>query len=305
MSFFNKKILNVFFIETSLSYVVEFIVCHFSLGLFRKRTSLSASLKKAEITVEVSIILPLFISACLSVLFFAELFRLEVKVDEALFNCAKIYAQYGGLLGKREIESNILIDAGINGIGKYEAEKFVINELGENYLEKSILANGKNSFSFANSSISSEYIDLIVTYNVKFPVPFFNLPKIPIVQRCRYHAWSGKNKKEITEQENQEIVYVTPNGTVYHKSINCTYIKFQIEKISYSTVKDRRNSSGGKYYPCEKCLKNTSVSEKVFITKTGTRYHNSVTCSELKRTINEIKLSEAEKKYKPCNRCGN
>jgi len=303
MSFFSIRNLYDFLLKTSLPFVIKHICYYFTQQLFGKRTSLFISLKKGALTVEATVIFPLFLAACISVLFFAELFRLEVKVDEALFNCAKVYAQYGGLLDKGETEYNVLPAVGINGIGIYAAGRFVTDELGNDYLNDSILANGEKSFSFIHSSISSEYIDLIVTYKVKFDVPFFDLPQIPIVQRCRIHTWSGKSEKDKIEGQEDEIVYVTKKGTVYHKNLECTYIKFQIEKISFSDVSSRRNSSGGKYYACERCMKNVDACTEVYITKNGTRYHNSVSCSELKRTISEIKLSEARNKYRPCNRC--
>lgn len=304
MSFFNKILRNIRLLKTSLPFVVKHIYYYFTQHTHRKRTSLFISFKKGFLTVEATLIFPIFLTACLAVLFFAELFRLEVKVDEALFNCAKLNAQYAGLIARGEEQPNAMLEAGISGIGIYETSKYVIKELGEEYLDNSIPANGKKSFSFIHSTISSEYVDLIVTYNVKFRVPFINLPEIPIVQRCRIHAWSGKTEKNDIETAEDDIVYVARNGTVYHRSLNCTYLRFDIEKIVYSDVVNRRNFNGGKYYACERCIKDSAAKDSVYITKTGTRYHNSIACSELKRTIDEIRLSQAKSKYRPCNRCG-
>ena len=67
----------------------------------------------------------------------------------------------------------------------------------------------------------------------------------------------------------------------------------------------KRNESGAKYYPCEKCFKKTTLGEVVYITNTGTRYHNNINCSELKRTVHEVRLSDVKDTKRPCNKCGN
>jgi len=43
---------------------------------------------------------------------------------------------------------------------------------------------------------------------------------------------------------------------------------------------------------------------KGYITLTGNRYHQSLECSGLKRTIKTMPRSEAERHYKMCQRCG-
>lgn len=43
----------------------------------------------------------------------------------------------------------------------------------------------------------------------------------------------------------------------------------------------------------------------IYITNTGTRYHNNINCSELKRTVHEVRLSDVKDTKRPCNKCGN
>ena len=100
--------------------------------------------------------------------------------------------------------------------------------------------------------------------------------------------------EEITE------VYGAENGVVYHTEINCTYIRLSISPTSLDQVKNLRNEYGGKYHPCEKCGRHASG--VVFITKDGDRYHSSLECSGLKRTISQVSMEEAGH-LRPCPRC--
>ena len=65
-------------------------------------------------------------------------------------------------------------------------------------------------------------------------------------------------------------------------------------------VSSLRNASGGKYSPCEKCGGDGSVI--VYVTNEGDRYHNTIECSGLKRSVRCVPLSEAGGRS-PCSRC--
>lgn len=301
ISCFIFKLYSKIKIKTSLPVDKESVFNYSSQQTCRKRTSPFISIYNGTLSIEAAILLPLFLTGCIFAMCFSEIFRLETIINQAMFNCSKVYAQYAGLLGKNEIDSNILAEMGISGVGIYDMSKYVLNDIGENYKNNSIISADRNKFSFYHSSISSEYIDLIVTYRVEFKVPFMKIPSIPIIQRCRFHSWSGKAEKESGSDD--EMVYITPTGSVYHKSMNCTYLRLSIEKVSADELDDLRNSNGGKYYPCEKCMKKSSGESIVYITNMGTRYHRNLNCSELKRTIQTVKLSDVINSRRPCSRC--
>jgi len=100
----------------------------------------------------------------------------------------------------------------------------------------------------------------------------------------------------------EEYVYVTEEGSVYHKSRDCKHLQISIDVIDEESICEQRNSSGGKYYPCEKCASGNS-SGLVFYTKDGKKYHNSAGCSSLKRTIKTISIKDVGDKP-PCKNCG-
>ena len=104
------------------------------------------------------------------------------------------------------------------------------------------------------------------------------------------------------EEESGAYVYVTESGTVYHVLANCSYIRLSVEKVKSGGIADRRNQYGGKYYPCDGCLKKNAAPETVWVTKSGTHYHASRDCGKIKRTVKKIPLSEASM-YRPCSRC--
>ena len=64
-----------------------------------------------------------------------------------------------------------------------------------------------------------------------------------------------------------------------------------------------RNEGGGKYKACRNCKSGKSESNLFLVTNYGDKYHTSVSCTGLKRTIRSIPLSEATG-YGPCSRCG-
>lgn len=136
------------------------------------------------------------------------------------------------------------------------------------------------------------------------------LPDVRMYNLVKVHAWTGKeyetqeSGENDGEKESELMVYVTENGSVYHKDMGCTYLDLSITHVSGSAVTGLRNNYGEKYSPCETCTKDHSTVGMVYITETGNRYHSLESCSGLKRTVRMVKHSHVSGEMHACSRCG-
>ena len=122
---------------------------------------------------------------------------------------------------------------------------------------------------------------------------------VSVKRKCLIHVWNGYDSGYFPEEE---IVYVTEGSEVWHRDRNCSHLMLTIKQVDPTRVPDLRNESGGKYKPCGIC--HAKLSDGIlFVTTDGDRYHNSVTCSGLKRTVYAVNYSEVKDK-RPCSRCG-
>ena len=188
------------------------------------------------------------------------------------------------------------------------ARHAVVEYLGTDYLDHSPIEGGSGGLSFLATEISgeTEIVDLVCSYKVR---PLFGLVTFaPFRMENRYfgHAWVGyeggfrQKKKDKVEEE---TVFVTETGTVYHRDRGCTHLDLSIAKTTLNAAKADRNKGGAIYHPCEQCGGKPTSGDTVYTTDYGTRYHNSLSCSGLKRTVIEIPLSKAAGRP-PCSKCG-
>ena len=159
----------------------------------------------------------------------------------------------------------------------------------------------------SNYMEENDTVDVIINYKIEIPTLFFNIDNFQIVQRAKLRGWNGykplaKFKKETTEDTNEEMVYITETGTVYHTSRQCTHLRLSIKLVPFEQIPKLRNNSGGKYKKCQICASNSRPGNSVYITTNGDRYHINGNCSGLKRTIKEVPLSQV-KGRSLCERC--
>jgi len=182
---------------------------------------------------------------------------------------------------------------------KTQVEKYA----GREYLDKTVLKNGRAGIYYGKSKImEDDRIDLVALYEVSGLFSYSGLKGIPMYNRFYGHVWNGYNVEKQGNLEEEEIyVFITKSGTVYHRNRNCTYLNPSIEAVYFEDVKDKRNAGGAIYYACERCGSKSGT--VVYITEQGNRYHSSLECSGLKRTVYTIKLSETGGRS-PCSKCG-
>lgn len=280
----------------------------------------------ASLTVEASLVLPLFLFFFMCFLYFIQIITLQEVLQEALtetgLSMARTAYIYSDFNDGKEMEGldPSLLEEGVR-VGLDEIKGAIINNVALNHavksrinidmLDKSCVSGGFDGINFDKSKIleGDDNIDIVATYQVKIPIKIFGLYKMNMIQRVKLRSWMGHQLPAlytmVDEENNEEedpIVYITESGSVYHLDRNCSHISLSIQAIG-EIPSWQRNESGGKYYPCESCCKNDIPSATYYISLYGDRYHIDRGCSRIKRTVKPIPLSEVGDRA-ACKRCG-
>lgn len=248
------------------------------------------------------LVLPLFLFAMLNMYAAINQIAIHVRLEGAMSDVGRQMAAgaYGYQQLSEEYES---MKSGVVDffVSEGYAKQEVVSRAGHSFLDSVGIRGGAGGISFLQSKIVSEdYIDLLATYNTQaLFVPGFS--GFQMANRVYLKCWTGydNTQNEQSEESNEQIVYVTETGTVYHLTRECTHIKLSIREIEERGISEARNQNGGKYYPCELCGGN---GELIYITSEGDRYHSSLNCSGLKRTVKAIPISEVGERGL-CSRC--
>ena len=244
---------------------------------------------RGSLTIEASLVIPLFMFAMFTVLSIINLLRFHLNLEEALHQEARELA----------VTAYSRWDITPDGI-----REGVLGRLNEALLEKAPVKGHAEGIDLTGCGLDNrEVIELNAVYEAQLPYDLLNLFDYRFAAKCVMHTYIGYEKglsAGFGGREDEEYVYVTETGTVYHRDRECTYLRLSIRETTKDKVKDLRNSSGHKYYPCRECGKRAG--DTVFITKDGTCYHGSLTCSGLKRTVRCIPLSKVGGRG-PCSRC--
>lgn len=280
----------------------------------------------AGMTVEAALLIPLFIFFFLHLMGSVEIMRLHGKMVLALWDTGSQLAVYGyaydqiegeihkdylrtEIIGDEDSEQESIQKSIQKEIGSlifshtYVKEK-VVKYLGMDYLDSSPLAFGTNGLNFIHSSfMKDDCIDIIVTYQVKPKITIFPTSYLRMVNRCYARAWTGYDLEQDSMEKSIQYVYVAENGTVWHASEICTYIKLSIRQELTSNLGLITNKYGEKYEACNIC-NGLAKGKYVFVTDTGIKYHTIIDCSGIKRSIQQIEWSE-HLPYTPCSRCSN
>ena len=238
----------------------------------------SAPETRASVTIEASFAIPMFLFAVLCLIWMIEIQSIRISIAGAAQNAAK-----------KATEQTALVSV-LNSI---KLKSDIVELIGEERLENSIIDGGSSGISCWKSYVSpvTGEMNIVVEYKIKLPVPMFGSPSVSLSEEFKMSSWTGYNDRKAGE-EGSEIVYITDHGTVYHEDYQCTYLQLSINYVPYTEAERMRNGSGGKYYACEKCVYGPPMAG-VYITDHGNRYHNSLNCSGLKRTIRAIEKSDA------------
>lgn len=275
--------------QISLSIIDKFIYVFY----YYKRGISRCTRRKASLTVEAAAVMPFFACFLVFIMFFFRVLQVQSQVAQAL--------QYSGR--KLAAECCSTSDSGTGTVGTMaKLQIYFRRELSEQNCPFKYIRHGSLGVSLAQSELSGEYVDIKAVYQLQLPVSLLGNIHYQIVQESKSRKWTGYKPEQDNADQDNGWLYYTPYGTVYHASRSCAYLDLSIQGLPYRQVSQNRNSSGGRYYPCEACGGNARGG-MVYITTYGDRYHSSLTCSSLKRTVYMIRRSEAKGKGM-CSKCG-
>lgn len=243
--------------------------------------------RRGSFTLEAAVIMPLAASFLAMILMFFRVLQVETEVYSALS-----YAS-------RKTAAMILTeDSEIAELAM--AEVYFRYALAEYELPENYVKGGAYGISLTSSDFSGEYVCLKAVYRISFPIHFFTIEGISIYQESKSRKWTGSDG---SATEDNPWVYVTETGSVYHVTTKCSYLDLSAQSANYAEIQGLRNKNGHKYYACELCAAEIQTSGLVYITDYGTVYHMSMNCTGLKRTVYQVRLSEAGDKA-ACSKCG-
>lgn len=255
----------------------------------------------ASMTVEAALVVPLLLFAIWNLISVLEIYRLQSNLSYALHATVKDMSVYAHTYEKIMGEEDSFMES--LGLTYLYAQGQVEEKAGKNYLDTSPLVDGASGIGWMRSRILQEdCIDLVATYQVKPAISILGFGEIGMYSRMRTRAWTGyDHAQHVTGQNGERLVYITPNGEVYHMKKGCSYLRLSIRAVSKSEVDALRNQNRKIYDACKVCdgaSKNT-----VFITDYGDCYHASLRCIGLRRTIDVVPISKVGTRTK-CQKCG-
>ena len=269
---------------------------------------------KALLTIEAAVILPFFACFMVFILYFFRILQVQAGVSQALqYTGRRIAAEYSIQMagktantvdGKNEVNITDEKESGSDLLGLLRAELLFQKQLKKQNCPTQFIRHGTAGISLLQSDFSEKYVELKAVYRIKLPITLLGDIQYRIVQEAKCRKWTGYELGQDTQEDDTTWLYYTEHGTVYHASRSCTYLDLSIHGVTFTQVGNSRNKSGGKYHKCEKCGNGVSSHAMVYITDYGDRYHSSLTCSGLKRSIYMIRRSKATEK-KMCSKCGN
>ena len=272
--------------------------------------------RKGSLTVEAALVVPV---SFLAVILFFNLFlflEVQVRMEKELAEICRELMPVGTILSKatekkdsaseeKDGVEKLLRQLGTEG---YLTLRIGQRLKGEKWLR--LIRGGTDGISFAGSSIYEGGMDIriLADYSYAPESGIFRWGGISVKQQIVARGFSGAGRvpakqKEEEDEDDETAVYVAENGTVFHRSQDCTYLKITVRPVTAEQLPRERNSSGGKYYPCEYC--GDAPGSIYYIAEYGDRYHKTVACRALRRSVTEITEEEAlEKGLRACSKCG-
>lgn len=232
---------------------------------------------KASLTLEAALVFPIAFFALYSILFFFCVLQTSIDTKGALTAAA----------------SRLSLELAEDEEAYGRNALYFYLELKEKGVDTRWISRGAAGVQWKGTETKGEDVALRIQYKCRLPVSVFGIREVPISQQAVIRKWIGAGEGA-AEAGEDTWVYVTQEGTVYHRSRECTHLALSIRTASRQQAME--------YAPCQKCGSGPQGA-CYYVTDEGERYHTTLSCSGLKRTIYLVALSEIPGYY-GCSRCG-
>lgn len=232
--------------------------------------------KRGSLTVEAAMVVPIFLFFCYLMVQVITVTNVQQQVQYSL-----------------EVTADTMAGMGIKPTVA-QGHTIFLQNMSKRNVNMNIIQNKFLGFSFANTRINeNSCMDLQVSYKIIFTNILGKKISIPCRQKVYRKCFTGKTVKDA---EDSEYVYITTGDTVYHTNRYCTHLALSISQVSIESIKTQK-----RYTPCIRCKKMENPGW-YYVTKEGDKYHNSLLCSGLKRSIERVKKDEVPNR-RMCSRC--
>lgn len=236
------------------------------------------------VTIEAALVMPLFLFAMTGLLMLGQALSVEEEIARGALETARYCAR------QEKAQASILM-----------AKQIFLGYVDQEFLNRLPLEGGSKGIHFIGSYYDQQRdeIHLTASGKIRISIPFFPNFKVTVIQNVVQKAFCGYDYKK-DQGESDPYVYVTANQSVYHTNRECTHLVLSIQRV-YNVDFYLKGKSG--LTPCEYCTKHFhGLINGLYITKEGDRYHTSLSCSGLKRTVKRVKKSETGG-LSQCQRC--
>ncbi len=244
--------------------------------------------KKASLTLEAAVVVPLFLLGICALFLVFDLFRVQALVKTSLNESAQELGMYAYAVEEGE---SAPVDV-FSSLACAAYAKANLPDLGS-----------WTTVSLVGTYVTDEKLYLVANVTYKIPMAVFPLPAIHVRNRSSVRMWTGNQGDNDAGQLSQGtvMVYVSDYESVYHTSASCTYLDITVHSCSQDDIGSIRNAYGSKYKVCEKCG-NIQGNGTVYYTEKGDHYHLSESCSGLKRSVKLVPQSSVAH-LRECTRC--
>lgn len=234
--------------QTKSSYFLKFYIS--SVTSCIKKTPLYIRVK-ASYTLEAAVIIPMVAGFFAVLLLFFRILQIETQVQEALVYTSRKVATEASM-----VESPTALLASAEAVFQKELRQYL---LPDKYVKRGYLG-----VSLLGSSFDRSYVELNADYTIRLPIGFFNEKGVRVSQTSKSRMWTGDADSNCGQ--NEDYVYVTEHGTVYHRNRECNYLDLTIRAVNYADVGAKRNKNEHKYYACSSCVAEKMWLSNVYIT---------------------------------------